>query len=145
MPSGDEKLIWTATPSQVLNLPVFVVCGLLFWLVVPLLIAFWVWLVLRMTTYELTTERFRVRSGVLNRKMDELELYRVRDYKLDQPFWLRLFGLGNIELQTSDLSNPSITIRAIRDCEAVREQLRTYTEACRVKKGVREFDVVPTR
>ena len=137
----DEKHVWTGSPSQILNIPVFVVCGLLFWLVVPLFIIFWFWLVLRMTTYELTTERFRLRYGVINRKMDELELYRVRDYKLDQPFWLRIFGLGNIHLQTSDVSNPSITIRAIPDSEGVREQLRTYTEACRVRKGVREFDV----
>lgn len=137
----EEKPVWEGSPSQVLNIPLFVVCALLFWLVVPLLVAFWFWLVLRMTSYELTTERFRIRYGVLNRKMDELELYRVRDYKLDQPFWLRLFGLGNIHLRTSDLTTPSITIRAIPDSEALREQIRTHVEACRVKKGVREFDV----
>jgi uncharacterized membrane protein YdbT with pleckstrin-like domain len=138
----DEKPVWSGTPSQLLNFPVFAVCGLLFWLVVPLFVILWSWIVLKMTRYELTTERFRLRYGVFNRRMDELELYRVRDYKLEQPFLLRLFGLGNIQLQTSDLSNPVVTIRAIRDAEAVREQIRTYVEACRVKKGVREYDVV---
>ena len=137
----EEKPIWSGSPSQVINIPLYVVCALLFWLVVPVFLAVWSWLVLRMTTYELTTERFRVRSGVINRRLDELELYRVRDYKLDQPIWLRLFGLGNIQLQTADVSNPVLTIRAIADSEQVREQIRNHVEACRVKKGVRDLDV----
>ena len=139
---AEEKLIWSGSPSQVINIPVFALCVLLIWLVVPLFIIVWKWLVTRMTRYELTTERLRTRSGVLNKKLDELELYRVRDYKLDQPVWLRLFSLGNIILQTSDLSNPTIVLRAIPNSENVREQIRTYVEACRVKKGVRELDVV---
>ena len=72
--------------------------------------------------------------------MDELELYRVRDYKFDQPIFLRLFGLGNITLQTSDQATPVVIIRAIRDGEALREQIRTAVEDCRVKKRVREVD-----
>ena len=139
---AEEKLIWSGSPSLVINIPVFASCVLLIRLVVPLFSIVWKWLVTRLTRYELTTERLRTRSGVLNKELDELELYRVREYKLDQPVWLRLFSLGNIILQTSDLSNPTITLRAIPNSENVREQIRTYVEACRVKKGVRELDVV---
>jgi hypothetical protein len=73
--------------------------------------------------------------------MDELELYRVRDYKFEQPFFLRLFGLGNVLLTTADRTNPSVTLRAIRDGEALREQIRNAVEACRVAKRVRELDI----
>jgi uncharacterized membrane protein YdbT with pleckstrin-like domain len=138
---AEEKLIWSGTPSQVVNIPTFLLGGLFFWLVVPLFIILWQWLVIKMTKYELTTERLRTQHGVINKKMDELELYRVRDYKLDQPIWLRIFSLGNILLQTSDVSHPAIKIRAIPDSEKVREQIRTYVEACRVRKGVRDVDV----
>ena len=137
---SNEKPLWTGTPSQVINLPAFVLWGLLFWLVIPIFIILWQWLVVKNTKYELTTERLKTRHGVLNKKMDELELYRVRDYKLEQPIFLRLFGLGNITLQTSDKSNPLVTIRAIPDGEQLREQLRNAVEECRVKKGVREVD-----
>lgn len=138
---AQEEVVWTASPSQVLNLPVYVVCGLLFWLVIPVFIAIWKWLVLRNTRYELTTERLRIRQGVLNKELDELELYRVRDYRLEQPFWLRLFSLGNITLRSSDTSHPFIVLRAIRDGESVREQIRTHVEACRVNKRVLPLDV----
>ena len=43
-----------------------------------------------------TGESSRVTYGILNRQTEEIELYRVRDYKLTQPVRLRLFGLGNI-------------------------------------------------
>jgi uncharacterized membrane protein YdbT with pleckstrin-like domain len=101
----------------------------------------WQWLVVRNTIYELTTERLKLRRGVLNKHMDEVELYRVRDYQLEQPLFLRLFGLGNIALQTSDRSHPVLRLRAIRNGEQLYEQIRAAVEECRTRKGVRELDV----
>ncbi len=137
----SERTLWTGTPSQVLNLPVFILCFLFAWLVIPIFIAVWKWLVIRFTEYELTTERLKHRYGVINKEMDDLELYRVRDYRLEQPFWLRIFGLSTITMQTSDRSHPVIRIPAIRNGDALREQIRTAVEACRKQKGVRELDV----
>lgn len=137
---SEEKEVWFGNPSQVVNLGTFILLGLLFWLVIPLLIILWKWLAIKNTKYELTTERLTTRHGVLNKKTDELELYRVRDYKYEQPFFLRLFSLGNIVLQTSDKSDPQVVLRAIPNGEELREKLRTQVEACRLKKGVREVD-----
>ena len=137
---SEEKDVWFGTPSQVINLGSFILLGLFFWLIFPLLIILWKWLVVKNTKYELTTERLRTRYGVLNKHTDEVELYRVRDYKFVQPFFLRLFSLGNIVLQTSDRSHPQVILRAIPDGEELRDKLRTHVEACRVKKNVREVD-----
>ena len=109
---AEERELWRGTPSQLVNLGWYILWLLLFWLVIPLFILLWQWLVIRNTVYELTSERLKLRSGVLNKHLDEVELYRVRDYKLEQPFFQRLFGLGNIVLQTSDRSHPSVRGRA---------------------------------
>lgn len=138
---SEEKDVWFGTPSQVVNLGSFVLWGLFFWLVFPLLIILWKWLVIRNTKYELTTQRLRMRHGVLNKKTDELELYRIRDYKLDQPFFLRMFSLSNIILETSDRSHPQVVLRAIKNGEELRESLRTFVEECRTRKRVREVDL----
>jgi uncharacterized membrane protein YdbT with pleckstrin-like domain len=138
---APERPLWSGSPSQIINLGPFIGWGLLVWLVIPVFIILWRWLETRNLRYELTTERLRIRSGVFNRKLDELELYRVRDYRFEQPLFLRLFGLGNVLLTTVDKSNPSVTLRAIRDGEALREQIRNAVEACRVAKRVRELDV----
>jgi uncharacterized membrane protein YdbT with pleckstrin-like domain len=138
---SEEKTLWSGTPSQLVNLGWYVAWLLLFWLVIPLFILLWQWLVVRNTVYELTSERLKLRRGVLNKHMDEVELYRVRDYKLEQPFFLRLFGLGNITLRTSDRSHPVVRLRAVRNGEPLYEQVRQAVEQCRATKGVRELDV----
>jgi uncharacterized membrane protein YdbT with pleckstrin-like domain len=138
---AEEKPIWSGSPSQVTNIPVFAICLLFVWLVVPLFVAIWKWLVVRCTKYELTSERLRTSHGVFNKQFDEIELYRVRDYRLEQPFFLRLFGLGNIVMQTSDRTHPTFTLRAIPDSLRLRDQIREAVEACRAKKGVKELDV----
>jgi uncharacterized membrane protein YdbT with pleckstrin-like domain len=136
-----EELVWTGSPSQVLNLPVYIVCALLCWLIVPIFYAIWKWLVLRNIRYELTTERLKLREGVLNKRLDEIELYRVRDYSLEQPLVLRLFGLSTITLRAADPSQPVVVLRAIKNGEFVLEQLRKYVEAARVKKRVLPLDL----
>jgi uncharacterized membrane protein YdbT with pleckstrin-like domain len=139
--ASNEALVWSGSPAQIVNLPVFVVCVPLCWLVVPIFIALWKWLVVKNTRYELTTERLKLRAGVLNKVLDELELYRVRDYRLEQPFFLRIFGLGNIIIRTADNTHPVITLRAIRDGEHVLELVRRYVEECRARKNVRALDI----
>jgi uncharacterized membrane protein YdbT with pleckstrin-like domain len=108
---------------------------------VPVAIVGWKWLVVANTQYELTTQRLRTRSGVLNKHLDELELYRVRDYKLEQPFFLRLFSLWTVTLTTSDKSHPLVVLRAIPRGDTLREQMRTHVEAARMRRGVREVDL----
>jgi hypothetical protein len=77
----------------------------------------------------------------LNRKLDELELFRVKDYSMNQPLFLRLVKLGNLTLVTSDASSPTVAIRAIPDVETVREKLRSAVQSERDRKRVRELDV----
>jgi uncharacterized membrane protein YdbT with pleckstrin-like domain len=137
----NEEPVWSATPSQVVNMSAFVLLGLIAWLVVPIFIIVWKWLVVRNTRYELTTERLITRRGVLNKVTDQVELYRVRDYQVERPFFLRLFGLSDVTLKTSDVANPVVVLRAIPNGEQVKDQIRGLVEQCRVAKGVRALDV----
>ena len=99
------------------------------------------WWMTKSTSYELTTQRLKIASGIMNRKLDELELFRVKDYAMDQPLALRMVGLGNLTLITSDATSPTVAIRAIANVEEVREKLRTAVQSERDRKRVREMDV----
>jgi uncharacterized membrane protein YdbT with pleckstrin-like domain len=110
-------------------------------LVVPLFMWIVRWWATRTTVYELTSQRLRKRSGILNRQVDELELFRVKDYAMEQPLMLRMLGLGNLTLMTSDASTPTVAIKAISGVEDVREKLRNAVQAERDRKRVRELDV----
>ena len=110
-------------------------------LIIPLLMWMIRWWATKCTTYELTSQRLRIRSGILNKKTDEMELFRVRDYTMEQPFLLRLVGLGNMTLITSDATTPTLVMRAIPGVEAVREKLRSAVQNERDRKRVRQLDV----
>ena len=139
--SAQEKIIWEGNPSQVTNLGVYVACTLLFFLVVPVFYAIWRWIVTRCFRYSVSDQRIRVTEGVFNKRTDSLELYRVKDVVLLQPFGLRMFGVGNVELRTSDMTSPLLTLNAVPDPAALREKILLAAEARRDAKGVRELDV----
>jgi uncharacterized membrane protein YdbT with pleckstrin-like domain len=139
--AGDEQTVWKGSPSQLLNLGVYILCGLFFWLVIPIFVAIWKWLELRSSTLELTTERLKQTHGVFSKRTDELELYRVRDIVLEQPFFLRLFSLANVVLETSDKTTPRVIIKGIRQAQELANTIRQHVETQRQQKRVRELDV----
>ena len=99
-------------------------------------------MLVKATSYEVTSERIRVRRGILSKRTDELELYRANDTSLIEPLSLRLFGLGTIEVRTMDPTTPVLHLEAIHGARNVREDLRRCIEECRDRKRVRltEFD-----
>ena len=78
--------------------------------------------------------------GIFSKTTNEVELYRVKDIKLIQPFWLRILGLSNIWLDSTDHSNPTILIKGIHNGSEIKEQLRMAVDIRRDIKGVKEVD-----
>jgi uncharacterized membrane protein YdbT with pleckstrin-like domain len=154
---SQEQTVLSASSSQVLNFWAFMLLGALLlvgvyllvafgvlalaWLVAVALAALWKYLDVNCQRYELTTERLKTQSGVFTKVTHELELYRVKDIMFEQPFFLRLFGLGHVILMTSDMSTPTLTLKAIPDAENWREKLRYCTETRRAQKRTQVTEV----
>lgn len=141
MSLSQEKPVWSGTPSQYTNAGRYTLCILLCFLVVPLFVMAWWWLEVRCTQYEMSSQRLRLRSGVLNKSTNDLELYRVKDVRLEQPLALRMFGLANLVMDTSDRSHPQMVIRGIPEAEALMDVLREHVEELRIARGIRELDL----
>ena len=163
-----EQTVWRGTSSQWKNLGSFIVWGvvsivliclsamlsraanpqiarfapfLLVLLIVPIGYAFARYLITKSRIYELTTERIKISEGVFSKVTDTLELYRVKDIETRQPFFYRLGGVENVQLNTSDASSPFILIDAISSRVGLADQIRNQVEIIRQQKGVREIDV----
>jgi len=136
-----EETVWRGTSSQLKNLGIFILSGLFCWLIVPIFIALARYLQTKNKIYELTTERLKITEGVFSKVTETLELYRVKDIEVRQPFIYRMCGLENIHVQTSDLSSPSILIDAIPVVLTLGDKMRNQVEAVRQLKGVREIDI----
>ena len=159
---SEEETVFTQSPSQILNIRSFVstifACAAIIVLysvlkekfslqwyvillcIIPLFLSFWKYLQVKCMKFELTTERLKVISGVLNRNTEEIELYRIKDTSFEEPFYFRIFGLGNIKIYTSDRSLPELNITALPKGKEFREKLRDLVEDIRAKKNVRELD-----
>jgi uncharacterized membrane protein YdbT with pleckstrin-like domain len=155
MPTTEETSHWKKSPSQWLNTGHYAVAlaltigiiiaavyyvAALFALIIPAIYALWFYLLLRSNTFELTTQRLRITTGLINQKIDEVELYRVKDILIVRVWWMRLAGLGTIHLETSDRSLPKIEIPAMKDSLELREKVRKLVETMRDSKRVREMD-----
>ncbi len=155
----EETSLWKGSSSQWLNLGPFtvallaagaIIVGGIFAgpalplvylaLVLPIGYLLWRYLVVRTQVFELTSERLRLTRGVINQKIDEIELYRIKDSQMIRPWWMRLTGLASITLETSDRTLPHLVIPAIGGGAEVRELLRKHVELERDRKRVRETD-----
>lgn len=151
----EEITLRKGSSSQWLNLGIFFLgllmslgigaAGLFFppaflALLIPALWVVWRFLLVHCQSYELSSERLRITQGVINQKIDEVELYRVKDVFLERKWWMRILDLGTLSLETSDRSLARIKITAIPDSIELRETLRQRIEIMRDKKRVREMD-----
>lgn len=136
----NEKIIWIGRSSQFIHSAAYIMCFLFCWLIFPIFIAWYLNESTKHTIYVLTQERLRVYSGIIIKRIDDLELYRVKDTIYMQSFILRFFGLSNILLITSDVSWGDSSIPGIENGIMIREKIRKLVEAIRVKKGVTEID-----
>lgn len=93
------------------------------------------------TVYKLTKEKLLIETGFLNKKQEEVRLYRVMDFTLNRPFGQRLWGLGSIHCCTADRSTPEFDIYRIKNPEQVKNMLSDMVEQQREEKRItaREF------
>jgi len=96
---------------------------------------------LSFTVYKLTPEKLLVETGFLNKKEEEVRLYRIMDFTLLRPLGQRLWGLGTIHCCTADHSTPEFDILKIKDSERIKNLISDLVEQQREQKRVtaREF------
>ena len=92
--------------------------------------------------YRLTTRRVVVETGILNKRLEQVDLYRVSDYTVLRPVSQRMLGTGDLVLRTLDRNSPVVAISNVKaDVVALYERVRVATEAEKQKHGVRVMDM----
>ena len=101
---------------------------------------FWQILKVRCISYEIDPEQLRYSSGVILQQHEFIELYRIKDYYIEQPLIYRIFGLGNLTIYTSDKTTPILHLNAIPKPGEKYQILRGLVELSRKEKHVYEID-----
>ncbi len=127
MLESDEQFIWQVTGSvrdwkyNPIN-----------WILVICTLGMYLWALYLYRSYHyyvLTSSRFIIISGILGRRVDEIELFRIIDSKTIQSLIDRWANLGTIIISSTDMTGVAV-MKKIPDPHLVRDSLRqAYTRA----------------
>ena len=92
---------------------------------------------LSFTRYALSEDRLFLKRGFLNVHQDEIVLYRVRDLRVSQTLWQRVFGVGTVTVISTDKSIPELALKNIRQPNEVRGLIHEYVEKMKVARRMR--------
>ena len=92
---------------------------------------------LSFTRYALSEDRLFLKRGFLNVHQDEIVLYRVRDLRVSQTLWQRIFGVGTVTVISTDKSIPELALKNIRQPNEVKELIHEYVEKMKIARRMR--------
>jgi len=79
---------------------------------------------LKMTYYEVTSERIEWSRGILDRRVDNIDMFRVVDLRLRKSLLDLLFGIGTVVLITTDKSDPEFAFQKVRHCRELYDVIK---------------------
>ena len=74
--------------------------------------------------YRLTNERLMIEHGLLSRRTEEIDVYRVTDVAVSQSLLGRLAGHGDVRIMTTDRSAPHKWLLSVHDPDQVKDLIR---------------------
>lgn len=103
-----------------------------------------IWIRNLAATYEICRDRLLIRRGIFIKSIDEVELYRVKDVRLDFSLINQMAGIGTIGVTSSDETTRGTALRLdhVERAQERRETLRRLVEEARQRRRVREIDMI---
>lgn len=120
-------LAWWLSPYFILFS--LVVCGF----------AWYRLLYIRSFQYLITKDYIRLTRGIFFKRIDQLEMFRVKDYIITQSFILQLFKLMYLNLKSTDPENPMVQFQGIPQSTII-DTLRDRVIAARKNNNIYELN-----
>jgi|15BtaG_2_1085339.scaffolds.fasta_scaffold14403_1 uncharacterized membrane protein YdbT with pleckstrin-like domain len=119
----NEETLYESHPSMFRNNPVEFVLSILLILFYGLglvILLIW-WLKAKGTKITLTNQRVTLRKGILSKNINEVYHSDVRNVKVNQNLFQRMFKVGTIGISTAGQSDVEILVSGIPHPEKVKE------------------------
>jgi len=79
---------------------------------------------LKMMYYEVTPDRIEWSRGILDRRVDNLDMFRVVDLKLRRSILDCIVGVGTVNLVTTDKTDPSFEFEKVSDSRELYDTIK---------------------
>jgi membrane protein YdbS with pleckstrin-like domain len=91
---------------------------------------------LKMIYYEVNADRIEWSRGILDRRVDNVDMFRVVDLKMRRSLLDCIFGVGTVALITTDKTDPVFEFEKIQDCRYLYDVIKKASLAADRKTGV---------
>jgi membrane protein YdbS with pleckstrin-like domain len=91
---------------------------------------------LKMIYYEVTADRIEWSRGILDRRVDNVDMFRVVDLKMRRSLLDCIFGIGTVALITNDKTDPEFVFKKVRDCRYLYDVIKKASLDADRKTGV---------
>jgi uncharacterized membrane protein YdbT with pleckstrin-like domain len=128
-------------PSQWINIG-WILFGIIgFTFVIPPLIAVYKIIEVYTWTYTIDQQMIIEKKGVFSVIHKETNMYRIKSFRFDEPFLMRLVGIGNLYILSSDVYQGELKLHGIPKGSELWKELRIKTQNNRRQFGVKEYDL----
>jgi uncharacterized membrane protein YdbT with pleckstrin-like domain len=131
-----EEIIWEGRPTW----KAWAVKWIAGWVLLPVLVGAFllipVWIRTRSTRWRLTSRRIETETGMLSKRVDTLELWRIRDVEFRQSIIDRMAGISSLLIMAHDDASPVIEVRGTPGDRSVYDRLMTAVMQARQQRGV---------
>ncbi|MHC4203545.1 MAG: PH domain-containing protein [Planctomycetota bacterium] len=91
---------------------------------------------LKMIYYEVSSDRIEWSRGILDRRVDNVDMFRVVDLKMRRSLLDCIFGVGTVELITTDKTDPEFEFEKVQDCRYLYDVIKKASLEADRKTGV---------
>jgi membrane protein YdbS with pleckstrin-like domain len=91
---------------------------------------------LKMIYYEVSSDRIEWSRGIFDRRVDNIDMFRVVDLKMRRSLLDCIFGVGTIALITTDKTDPQFVFEKIRDSRYLYDIIKKASLEADRKTGV---------
>jgi len=151
--TDTDDLLYVMKPSQLVNiwwLLLFlslITIGIItqkYWFgIITGIIWFSKWLIVKCWSFRFHEKTIAERKGVFSVLTREIHYFRIKSVRHHEPFLLRIFGLSNVVLITSDPLIRTLRLYGIRYGSEVVDAIKEEVSIWRRERTVKEQDIHP--
>ena len=93
------------------------------------------------TVYTLTEKKLLIDTGFLNKRQEEIMLFRITDVTLERRLSQRIFGVGTIHCCSADKTTPEFDIKNVKNSSQVKELISDQVFKERKENGVSSREI----
>jgi uncharacterized membrane protein YdbT with pleckstrin-like domain len=86
------------------------------------------------TKYIIKEDVLTIDSGLFKKVENDCYMYKIQDVKLEQGFFQRWFGLGDVICYTGDTTHQQLVIKNVKHSQAVKDFILDKSEEARMRR-----------